>query len=82
MNRTYDAGQAVIAQRNYLKELAKQNPQDWMSDNFSRGIGVAPPDGRCYRCKRQIYSDGGISVERASTELTTGCPFCHTSFVD
>lgn len=24
----------------------------------------------------------GISVERASTELTTGCPHCHRSFVD
>lgn len=24
----------------------------------------------------------GISVEKASTELTTGCPHCHRSFVD
>lgn len=24
----------------------------------------------------------GISVEQARAELTTGCPFCHRSFVD
>lgn len=24
----------------------------------------------------------GISVERARKELTTGCPFCHRSYVD
>lgn len=24
----------------------------------------------------------GISVERAGSELTTGCPHCHRSFVD
>lgn len=78
----YNAEQAIIAQKEFLKESAKQNPKDWMADNFSKGVGFAPTNGRCYRCKRQIYSDGGISVEKASTELTTGCPFCCASFVD
>ena len=82
MDKTYNAEQAIIAQKELLKELAKQNPEDWMADNFSKGIGFAPSNGRCYRCKRQIYSDGGISVEKASAELTTGCPFCYASFVD
>ena len=82
MNKTYNVDQAIIAQKEYLKELAKRDPQDWMSSNFSKGIGFAPSDGRCYCCGKQIYADGGISVEEASTELTTGCPFCHRSFVD
>lgn len=82
MNKTYNAEQAIIAQKELLKELAKQNPKDWMANNFSKGIGFAPSNGICYRCKKQIYSEGGISVERASTELTTGCPFCYISFVD
>ncbi|MFK2341673.1 hypothetical protein ACIXN4_10475 [Bacteroides fragilis] len=82
MEKTYNAQKAIIAQKEYLKELAKNNQADWMADNFSKGIGFAPSNGICYRCKKQIYSEGGISVERASTELTTGCPFCHTSYVD
>lgn len=82
MEKTYNAQQAIIAQKEYLKELAKNNQADWMADNFSKGIGFATSNGICYRCKKQIYSEGGISVERASTELTTGCPFCHTSYVD
>jgi hypothetical protein len=82
MEKTYNAQQAIIAQREYLKKLAQNNPGDWMADNFSKGIGFAPSNGVCYHCNKQIYSQGGISVERASTELTTGCPFCHTSYVD
>lgn len=75
MEKTYNAQQAIIAQKEYLKELAKNNQADWMADNFSKGIGFAPSNGICYRCKKQIYSEGGISVERASTELTTGVHF-------
>ena len=82
MEKTYNAQQAIIAQEEYLKELAKKNLGDWMADSFSKGIGFAPTNGICYRCRKQIYSEGGISVERASTELTTGCPFCYHSFVD
>ena len=50
----------------------------------------APRDGRCYRCGRQIYQqfkwpDGhktGISEQKASGCLITGCPHCHYSFVE
>lgn len=62
--------------------LGKTIQQLEWADKVQKHIGFAPSDGRCYRCKRQIYSDGGISVEKASAELTTGCPFCHASFVD
>jgi len=49
----------------------------------------APADGRCWNCKRQIYEEldspygkTGISLERASTELITGCPHCHRTYCD
>ena len=37
---------------------------------------------RCYYCNKNIYSEGGISVEDAGSRLITGCPFCHHSYVD
>lgn len=40
MEKTYNAQQAIIAQKEYLKELAKNNQADWMADNFSKGIGL------------------------------------------
>ena len=40
----------------------------------------APRDGRCYACGQQIYER--ISVERASKELITGCPWCHYSYCE
>lgn len=49
----------------------------------------APSSGFCYDCKRQIYLEidrgdhkTGISVERASGELITGCPHCNRSYCD
>lgn len=52
----------------------------------------APNDGVCWDCNQQIYSEGksrwsgriskGISVERASSELITGCPHCNRSYCD
>jgi predicted nucleic acid-binding Zn-ribbon protein len=38
----------------------------------------APSDGICWACHRQIYDR--ISLETASTELITGCPFCNRSY--
>lgn len=39
-----------------------------------------------WRGRRGLITSGrkthGISVERARKELTTGCPFCHRSYVD
>lgn len=54
----------------------------------------APHNGYCFRCGNNIYNtrseysfDGkkveyGISVEQASTEHITGCPYCNRSFCD
>jgi hypothetical protein len=49
----------------------------------------APKDGNCYRCWKNIYTEidhgnykTGISVERASSDLITGCPHCHYSYCD
>lgn len=40
----------------------------------------APESGICWRCKKQIYEE--ISLEKASTELITGCPYCHWSYCE
>ena len=50
----------------------------------------APHDGICYKCRGQIYAprtrpDGtksGISLEKASSQLITGCPHCHFSYCE
>lgn len=97
MNKTYNVDEAVEAQKEYCKEYAAKHPEDWASTFMKDGKGFAPVDGKCYCCKQQIYAEqgyeyregrrterlmDGISVEEARTELTTGCPFCHRSFVD
>lgn len=83
--------EAVAAQEEYCKRLAVKNPKDWMAKNFARGEGFAPRNGWCWSCHENIYQEGlqtrygwrnGISVERAGSELTTGCPFCNRSYVD
>jgi len=40
----------------------------------------APYDGVCYRCRKQIYER--ISLQRASSDLITGCPWCSRSYCD
>ena len=49
----------------------------------------APSSGTCYSCNKNIYREidhgsyqTGISVERATNELITGCPHCHRSYCD
>lgn len=49
----------------------------------------APSDGVCYACNKNIYKEidhgsykTGVSVERATNELITGCPHCHRSYCD
>lgn len=42
----------------------------------------APRTGTCWCCGKNIYAEGGISVEEAGLRLITGCPFCHRSYVD
>lgn len=40
----------------------------------------APDDGFCFSCHHQIYNS--ISLERASSELITGCRVCMRSYCD
>ena len=49
----------------------------------------APYDGVCYRCGKNIYKPiekgkyiRGITVERAGSELITGCPHCKYSYCE
>lgn len=98
MAKTFDVEKAIQAQQEYCKEYAANHPQDPFASMMKRGEGFAPLYGICYCCNQQIYAaEGqvcvgdrrptgqkteGISVEKARTELTTGCPFCHRSYVD
>jgi len=72
---TFDIKLACEAQAKFVKE--KGYPH------------FAPSTGRCYDCGRNIYQQiisdqwsSGYSVERASSELITGCPHCHHSYCD
>ena len=56
----------IQAQQNYCKETG--NPR------------FAPADGICWTCKKDIFEK--ISLEKAGSELITGCPFCHRSYCD
>lgn len=64
---TYDINKAVEAQKKFCEE--NELP------NFA-GNGV------CFSCGRNVYDDGGYSVEYASERLVTGCPYCLRSFCD
>ncbi len=78
MAETYDISEAIKAQEKYCVE--KGYPH------------FAPRNGKCFRCGQNIYSEKGrtrsvkewhgISVERASKELVTGCPFCNWSYCE
>jgi hypothetical protein len=68
---------SMVAQERYCKE--KEYP------NF------VPNNGICWKCNQQIYAEGknrmgnlskGISVEKAGSELITGCPHCNWSYCD
>ena len=40
----------------------------------------APNDGICWDCGKQIYEK--ITMEKATTELITGCPRCNRSYCE
>lgn len=48
------------------------------------------PEGKCWKCNNNIYESldrgngysTGIDVERAGTELITGCPHCNRTYCD
>jgi len=72
---TFDIHRACEAQ----KKICKEN--GWPH--------FAPLFGRCYRCNRNIYQQidhgewkSGYSVEKASSDLITGCPHCHYSYCE
>jgi hypothetical protein len=65
---SYNVEQATKAQIKYIED--KELPF------------FPPRDGICFACHRQIYADGGYTVESASSELITGCPWCHRSYCD
>ena len=79
----FNANESIKAQRKLCIE--KEYPH------------FAPNNGRCWSCNRQIYEEikhdriiggvekpymTGISVEKASSELITGCPHCNRSYCD
>lgn len=68
MEEHYDVEAALIAQKEYCDE-----------HNLPH---FAPGDGICFKCRRQIYSEKGYSVERAGSGLITGCPFCLYSYCE
>lgn len=54
----------------------------------------APKNGICWNCRKNIYTPieqegwqdrkytSGISTEKASNELVTGCPHCNRTYCD
>ncbi|MFU1797335.1 hypothetical protein ACM1RC_25950 [Paenibacillus azoreducens] len=76
----FDVQQSIKAQKKYCEE--KQFPH------------FAPASGSCWSCGRNIYSPiekagwngktytTGITVEKAGSELVTGCPHCNRSYCD
>ena len=66
--KTYNINEAIIAQKKYCKE--------------NKLPDFTPLSGNYWKCKRNIYSEGGVSVEQASNSLIIGCPFCYRSYCD
>lgn len=67
--KEFNIGKSVLAQEKL--QTSKDYPR------------FAPPNGICWSCKKNIYVEihnglikSGIDVERAGTELVTGCPHC------
>ena len=58
--------QKIEAQEKYCKE--------------HKAPHFAPHSGICWSCNKQIYEK--ISLEKAATELITGCPHCNRSYCD
>ena len=68
MELKYSAAKAMQAQLDYCDE--KGYPCFLPSWNI------------CPKCCRNIFGDGGYSVEVAGNTLITSCPFCNKSFDD
>ena len=57
---------------------AKQAQKKYCEENEM--IHFAPDEGFCFRCGQQIYMK--ITVDYASKNMITECPWCHASFVE
>lgn len=79
MEKTFDVAASIVAQKKYTTE--------------NKVPHFAPQDGRCWNCRQQIYAQmeqhhgasvyhTGIDLDRASNQLTTGCPHCNRSYCD
>lgn len=81
INETFNVSLAVKAQKDYWKSNGLPN--------------FAPRNGVCWNCNKNIYEQHekryggdvkgfvtGISVEKAGSELVTGCPHCNRSYCD
>lgn len=76
--KIFDVQASIKAQEKYCKENGLPH--------------FAPHNGRCWSCGKNIYKEypnsynpeitDGIDVERAATELVTGCPHCNRSYCD
>lgn len=73
--------------KTFDREQSKKAQDAYCTTNKSPHF--APFSGLCYHCGNDIYSEidrgtykTGISVERATNELITGCPHCHHSYCD
>lgn len=42
-------------------------------------IDFAPPNGRCFHCRRDLVAEYG---EKYPTAYITGCPLCHYSYCE
>lgn len=69
MEQTYDKTKAMKAQEEYC-------------DKNGYPCYIPSRYGLCYRCGRNIFGEGGYSVEVAGNTLITGCPFCCASYCD
>lgn len=75
-NHKHDGNKIVLT---YEPELANKKQVEYCERTNTPHFA---PSGKCWNCCRNIFLEGGISVEEASGCLITGCPFCHRSYCD
>ncbi|MER1957892.1 MAG: hypothetical protein ABS942_10955 [Solibacillus sp.] len=75
---TFNIAEAAKAQKEYCKASGLPH--------------FASSNGACWNCNKNIYQEhpsrnnpsitSGISVEKAKSQLVTGCPHCNRSYCD
>jgi hypothetical protein len=85
-NKTYDVSQAAKAQGEYCQvkgypHFAPSSGVCWKChQNIYKPIEHDQRDWQTHEITGKYIT--GISVEKASTELVTGCPHCNRSYCD